>query len=72
MSLDDFEFMWKRDKADLMERPSVDRIDGNKDYTLENCRYMELLDNCRRKKTMMKNFKAKQALLSGKEGEGND
>lgn len=35
-------FLWKRDKAQLMKQPSIDRIDSNKNYTLENCRFIEM------------------------------
>jgi len=37
--------LWFRDKAYLMEKPSIDRIDSNKHYTLENCRYIEYAEN---------------------------
>ena len=43
--------LWIRDKASLMKYPSIDRIDGKKDYTYENCRYMELTENKKQKKT---------------------
>jgi len=44
--LKDFEFLWKRDKADKLKRPSIDRIDSNADYSLDNCRFIELSENC--------------------------
>jgi hypothetical protein len=37
--------LWFKDKAYEMERPSIDRIDSNKDYTFDNCRYLELSIN---------------------------
>lgn len=37
--------LWFRDKAYLMERPSIDRKDNDADYTFENCRYIELKHN---------------------------
>jgi len=37
--------LWFRDKAYLMERPSIDRIDNDGNYTFENCRYIELKVN---------------------------
>ena len=37
--------MWYRDKAFLMKSPSVDRIDPTKDYSYDNCRYLEMEEN---------------------------
>lgn len=37
--------LWFRDGADKMQKPSVDRINSFKDYTLENCRIIESSDN---------------------------
>lgn len=45
MSVEDFKHLWIRDKADLMERPSIDRIDNLGNYIVRNCRYIELKDN---------------------------
>jgi hypothetical protein len=50
MSVSDFKYLWDRDNANLLERPSIDRINSNGDYTLENCRYIELSENSRRKR----------------------
>lgn len=44
----DLEMMWHRDKAYEMKRPSIDRIDSKGDYTIENCRYLEISENARR------------------------
>ena len=40
------EYLWFRDKAYLLKIPSIDRINSKKNYTLENCRYMEKSENC--------------------------
>ena len=42
---EDIKFLWFRDKAYLMSKPSIDRKKSNKNYTLENCRFIELKDN---------------------------
>jgi hypothetical protein len=41
--------LWFRDNADKMFRPSLDRINKFKDYTFNNCRFIELKDNTSRK-----------------------
>lgn len=43
----DLKFLWFRDKAYLMKRPSIHRIDNSNDYFLENCKYIELGENVR-------------------------
>lgn len=42
-------FMWLRDGADLMKRPTIDRIDNNGHYTFENCRFIEHSENCQKR-----------------------
>ncbi len=39
---EDFKKLWFRDKAHLMKKPSIDRIDSNGDYVFNNCRFIEL------------------------------
>lgn len=48
LSREDAAHLWERDKAYLMERPSIDRIDATKHYTFDNCRFMEFLENIMR------------------------
>ena len=45
MTLDDFEFLWFRDKAYKMDRPSIHRKNSNKHYTISNCEFIELSKN---------------------------
>lgn len=37
--------LWYRDKAYLMECPTIDRIDKDKNYTMTNCRFIERSEN---------------------------
>ena len=45
LTRESIKYLWFRDKAYLLERPSIDRLDTKGNYTLENCRYIELRDN---------------------------
>lgn len=44
----DVKFLWLRDKAHELKRPSLDRIDSKGHYTLNNCRFIELAENISR------------------------
>lgn len=48
LTIKEAEFLWFRDNAYSLERPSIDRIDSKKGYCLENCRFIELSENVRR------------------------
>ncbi len=41
----DIEFLYIRDNAKNMKKPSIDRKNSNKNYTLENCQFIELKNN---------------------------
>ena len=41
ITLQEIEILWKRDKAYLMRRPNIDRIDNNGSYTFNNCHFIE-------------------------------
>ncbi len=80
MTQEDFKTLWIRDKAWLLKRPSVDRIDNNGNYTLENCHFMEVGENARkdnmgkklrlscRIRRIIKRISLQTKSLSGQEG----
>ena len=45
LTLANLEYMWFRDKAHFMVKPSIDRIYNSESYTFVNCRYIELAEN---------------------------
>lgn len=49
LTISETEKLWFRDKAHLMDRPSLDRKDNNGNYEFSNCRFLEMKDNVRGK-----------------------
>jgi hypothetical protein len=47
LTKEQIKFLWFRDKAYKMKRPSIDRINGDGNYELTNCRFIELSENVR-------------------------
>lgn len=47
LTKDDLLYLWKRDNAINLEHPSIDRIDQAGDYSLDNCRFIEMAENRR-------------------------
>jgi hypothetical protein len=66
ITAEELKYLWFRDKAYLLNRQSIDRIDNNGDYCLENCRYIELSENSKRINNSSKYKKIIQLDLNGK------
>ena len=49
LTVEDVRYLFERDGGHLLKKASVDRIDNNKHYSLDNCRVIELSENKRRK-----------------------
>ncbi len=47
LNKEDIKFLWFRDKAYLLDKPSIDRINPDGHYIFENCRFIEFRDNCK-------------------------
>ena len=54
LTLSNIKYLWFRDMASLMDRPSLDREDPDKNYSMGNCKFMELRDNIRKDKIKWK------------------
>lgn len=47
LTLNDLRFLWERDSAGTMIRPSIDRKNADGHYAVGNCRFIEFGDNCK-------------------------
>ena len=54
----DIEILWKRDKAFLLTRPSIDRINSKNHYKFSNCRFIELSENSRRASVLRRSHRS--------------
>jgi len=50
LTYDQAHFLYNRDRGEILERPSLDRVDPDGNYTFENCRYIELTENIKRRR----------------------
>ena len=53
---DELKELWFRDKAYLMDQPSIDRKDADGDYTFSNCQYIELDENKAKARRVQRNL----------------
>lgn len=51
LTVNDLIFLWRKFKADKLKRASIDRIDNGGHYTLDNCQFIEHVDNCKKQWT---------------------
>ena len=51
LTANDIKELWVRDNADDMDKASIDRIDTSRNYTMDNCRFIELAENKARPRT---------------------
>lgn len=63
---EELKFLWFRDKAYEMKRPSIDRIDNDGHYELNNCRFIELSENSAERNRRVCSKKILQYDLNGK------
>ena len=52
LTLEALRRLWERDGASQMTKPTIDRLNSNGHYTWENCEFVELKENIRRKTGM--------------------
>ena len=53
LTMEEVEFMWVRDEAWKLKRPSIDRKDSKGHYEFYNCRFIERLANIYRDRAMV-------------------
>jgi len=64
LTFEDVKYLWFRDNAAAMKRPSLDRRDSSDDYNFDNCRFMELYDNQQRWDRHKKNMPKKESAVA--------
>lgn len=54
ISVQELKELWFRDKAFLLKKASIDRINSKDHYRFDNCRFIEHSDNCRMRNALSK------------------
>ena len=54
LTVKEAKYLWLRDKASELKKASLDRINSSGNYTFDNCRFIELEDNLKRRKACHK------------------
>lgn len=62
LTYNDLKILWDRDRFTELKRPSIDRLDSEKDYSLDNCQFIEMSENISKEKIR----KVVQKTLEGK------
>lgn len=57
LTVADFQSLWERDRAHLLTKPSIDRIDPRRGYVEGNCRFIEASLNSRLGNEGVKRFR---------------
>jgi hypothetical protein len=48
LTLEDYLYLWERCGADKMKVPTIDRINNDGNYTIKNCRIIEMSENVKK------------------------
>lgn len=51
LTMEQAKILWMRDRADQMDKPSLDRINPDKNYSFDNCRFIEFTVNSSARRT---------------------
>ena len=65
LTMEEIKYLWERD-ATKLKRPSIHRIDNNKDYTIDNCKFMDLKEHFKIDKKYCNTKGVLQYSLNGK------
>ena len=62
ITIADLKTSFYRDKAYLMEWPSIDRIDNSKNYSADNIQWIEFRKNCAKRNLFTRRKKAEEKI----------